>query len=50
MQGERAFVWEAMLDTIDVELAGKRVLDAGCNQRGFLRLLVDRCPERSLAR
>jgi SAM-dependent methyltransferase len=43
MQGEHAFVWEAMLDTIDVDLAGKRVLDAGCNRGGFLRLLIDRC-------
>jgi SAM-dependent methyltransferase len=32
-----------MLDTIDIDLAGKRVLDAGCNRGGFLRLLADRC-------
>ena len=32
-----------MLDTIDVDLGGRRVLDAGCNQGGFLRLLADRC-------
>lgn len=31
-----------MLDTIDVDLAGRRVLDAGCNLGGFLRLLADR--------
>ncbi|HEX4670955.1 MAG TPA: hypothetical protein VH279_01745, partial [Solirubrobacteraceae bacterium] len=43
MQEEHGFVWEAMLDTIVVDLAGKRVLDAGCNQGGFLRLLADRC-------
>jgi SAM-dependent methyltransferase len=43
MQGEHGFVWTAMLDTIDVDLAGKRVLDAGCNRGGFLRLLADRC-------
>jgi SAM-dependent methyltransferase len=43
MQGEHGFVWEAMLDTIDVDLAGRRVLDAGCNRGGFLRLLADRC-------
>jgi SAM-dependent methyltransferase len=43
MQDEHGFVWRAMLDTVDVDLAGKRVLDAGCNQGGFLRLLVDRC-------
>jgi SAM-dependent methyltransferase len=43
MQEEHGFVWRAMLDTVDVDLAGKRVLDAGCNQGGFLRLLVDDC-------
>jgi len=43
MQEEHGFIWRAMLETIDVHLAGKRVLDAGCNQGGFLRLLVDRC-------
>lgn len=42
MQDEHAFVWRAMLDTIDADVAGKRVLDAGCNRGGFLRLLVDR--------
>jgi SAM-dependent methyltransferase len=42
MQGEHAFIWTAMLDTIDIDLAGKRVLDAGCNRGGFLRLLADR--------
>jgi SAM-dependent methyltransferase len=43
MQDEHGFIWLAMLDTIDVDLAGRRVLDAGCNRGGFLRLLVDRC-------
>ncbi len=43
MQDEHGFIWMAMLDTIDVDLAGKRVLDAGCNRGGFLRLLADRC-------
>lgn len=42
MQDEHAFIWQAMLDTIDVDLAGRRVLDAGCNRGGFLRLLVAR--------
>jgi SAM-dependent methyltransferase len=42
MQDEHGFIWLAMLDTIDVDLTGRRVLDAGCNQGGFLRLLVDR--------
>jgi len=43
MQDAHAFIWKAMLDTIDVDLTGKRVLDAGCNQGGFLRLLSDVC-------
>src|SRR5579862_6377433 len=43
MQEEHVFVWQAMLDTIDADLAGRRVLDAGCNRGGFLRLLSDRC-------
>jgi SAM-dependent methyltransferase len=43
MQDEHGFIWDAMLDTIDIDLAGKRVLDAGCNRGGFLRLLADRC-------
>ena len=41
MQDEHGFIWLAMLDTIDVDLAGTRVLDAGCNRGGFLRLLAD---------
>jgi SAM-dependent methyltransferase len=43
MQDEHGFIWDAMLQTIDVDLAGKRVLDAGCNRGGFLRLLADGC-------
>jgi len=43
MQDDHAFIWRALLDTIDVELSGRRVLDAGCNRGGFLRLLADRC-------
>jgi SAM-dependent methyltransferase len=45
MQDEHGFIWLAMLDTIgpDLDLTGTRVLDAGCNRGGFLRLLVDRC-------
>jgi SAM-dependent methyltransferase len=42
MQDEHLFLWVAMLETADVELAGRRVLDVGCNRGGFLRLLVDR--------
>lgn len=43
MQDDHGFIWKAMLDTIDVDLEGARVLDAGCNRGGFLRLLADRC-------
>jgi SAM-dependent methyltransferase len=42
MQEAHAFIWDAILTTIDVGLAGARVLDAGCNRGGFLRLLADR--------
>jgi SAM-dependent methyltransferase len=41
MQDEHGFIWRAMLETIGADLAGRRVLDAGCNRGGFLRLLVD---------
>jgi SAM-dependent methyltransferase len=39
MQDQHGFMWRAMLDTVDANLRGKRVLDAGCNRGGFLRLL-----------
>jgi SAM-dependent methyltransferase len=42
MQDEHGFVWRAMLETVDIDLAGRRALDVGCNRGGFLRLLVDR--------
>jgi SAM-dependent methyltransferase len=41
MQDEHGFIWRALIETADFDLAGKRVLDAGCNRGGFLRLLVD---------
>ncbi len=41
MQDEHGFIWRAMLQTVGAGLAGRRVLDAGCNRGGFLRLLVD---------
>jgi SAM-dependent methyltransferase len=41
MQDEHDFIWRAMLRTIDVGVGGQRVLDAGCNRGGFLRLLAD---------
>jgi len=42
MQDEHGFVWLAILKTVDIDLAEKRVLDAGCNRGGFLRLLADK--------
>jgi len=42
MQDEHRFIWDAMLEAVDVELEGARVLDAGCNRGGFLRLVADR--------
>jgi SAM-dependent methyltransferase len=42
MQDEHLFIWRALLETIDIDPSGKRVLDAGCNRGGFLRLLADR--------
>ena len=41
MEDEHGFIWKAMLDTVDSDLSERRVLDAGCNRGGFLRLLVD---------
>src|ERR1700736_4773952 len=41
MQDEHGFIWKAILDTIDTDWAGRRVLDAGYTRGGFLRLLVD---------
>jgi SAM-dependent methyltransferase len=41
MQNDHGFIWKAMVDTVDTDLAGRRVLDAGCNRGGFLRMLVD---------
>jgi len=42
MQDEHGFIWDAMLDAVDVGLDGARVLDAGCNRGGFLRIVSDR--------
>jgi len=41
MQDEHGFIWRAMLEMVDTDLSGSKVLDAGCNQGGFLRLLFD---------
>ena len=43
MQDEHGFMWRAMLETGDMGLSGKLVLDAGCNRGGFLRLLCKEC-------
>ena len=43
MQDEHLFVWEAMARAVDGALAGRRVLDVGCNRGGFLRMLYDSC-------
>ncbi len=42
MQDEHGFIWRAMLDMVDTDLSGSKVLDAGCNRGGFLRLLCER--------
>jgi SAM-dependent methyltransferase len=42
MQDEHLFIWQAMLETTDLDLGRTRVLDAGCNRGGFLRLLADK--------
>lgn len=41
MQDEHLFVWEAMVKSVEGDLAGRRVLDIGCNRGGFLRMLYD---------
>jgi SAM-dependent methyltransferase len=42
MQDDHGFIWDAMLQTAALDLAGLTVLDIGCNQGGFLRLAADR--------
>ncbi|MEM6421256.1 MAG: class I SAM-dependent methyltransferase [Pseudomonadota bacterium] len=45
MTEEHAWIWREMIRAIPGEdLAGARVLDIGCNQGGFLRLLHDQHP------
>lgn len=36
--------WELFIDELPADLSGKRVLDFGCNQGGFLRLLYSKKP------
>jgi SAM-dependent methyltransferase len=42
MQQEHGFLWDGLLRTAGEDLNGLEVLDAGCNQGGFLRLVADR--------
>ncbi|MEM9010272.1 MAG: class I SAM-dependent methyltransferase [Pseudomonadota bacterium] len=45
MPAEHGWIWRAMIRAADTaDLADKRVLDVGCNQGGFLRLLYDTQP------
>ncbi len=41
MQHEHGFLWKAMVETVGTDLSGMKVLDAGCNRGGFLRMLTD---------
>ena len=44
MEDEHGFLWRALLDTVDLDLTGARVLDVGCNRGGLLRMVADRWP------
>lgn len=45
MSEEHAWIWREMIRAADTEaLVGSKVLDIGCNQGGFLRLLYDTQP------
>jgi SAM-dependent methyltransferase len=41
MQDAHAFIWKAMLASVEEDIAGCRILDVGCNRGGFLRLCCD---------
>lgn len=48
MGAARAPIWRRMIDvSVHGALTGSTVLDYGCNQGGFLRLLYDRHPYKS---
>ena len=45
MTDEHAWIWREMIRCIpQTDLSDKRVLDIGCNQGGFLRMLYDAMP------
>lgn len=49
MQHEHEPSWRAMIDLVEEDLSSRTVLDFGCNQGGFLRLLHQHRPyERAL--
>jgi len=42
MTDDHAWIWREMIETIpNRDLSGAKVLDIGCNQGGFLRMLFD---------
>ncbi len=45
MEDEHGDFWQDVLDNVlDVDLKGKKILDFGCNQGGFLRRLYEITP------
>jgi len=46
MQHEHEPAWRAMIDLVEEDLSNRTVLDFGCNQGGFLRLLHEIKPYR----
>ena len=45
MTAEHAWIWREMIRCMpETDLSDKRVLDIGCNQGGFLRMLYDTVP------
>jgi hypothetical protein len=50
MQDEHRFMWRGMLDTIDADLGGKRVLDAGVQPGRVPAFAVQRTQDRGRVR
>ncbi|MEM7057732.1 MAG: class I SAM-dependent methyltransferase [Pseudomonadota bacterium] len=44
MTEEHSAIWREMIRAVDHDFTGARVLDVGCNQGGFLRMLFDSKP------